>query len=284
MATNPKYIEEIRPDILAITEINLTALGQCKLMIYTPGQLAEGLDDLSKFIANKPSSSSFDRINFLITACDNVCSRNNLRPNWNKYKELRDGFTIEDKYFTSNYKSSNKSQQSSNEPQKEQVKLDDIDRKGNFSKAVDYEERRPDGSRGTNPFWGFMYASQKQKMFDKFPYLAEIYQKDWNFVKDMRFREVLNEDAQTPIEHAENVIYAIEKDVEWAKRTKSKLEDSYYLNPFWQGLSLDEQEDLLVKYPWYINVLSKQLKNAPEYLLRLSQHIAEKNKQDLNRS
>jgi hypothetical protein len=275
MATNQAYKEEIRPDILGITEINLTPLGHCNLMIYTAGTLSEGLDELRKFISVRSDSSSYERWSFLTNACNEACKKSRLSPSWRKYYEIREKFSIDEKSFVnSSYKNN-----TANSQPKEQVKLDDIDRKGNFQKAVDYENARPETNKGTNPFWGHMYASQKQKMFNRFPYLAAIYQKDWNFVKDMRFREVLNEDAQTPVEHAENIIYAIEKDVEYAKRTKSKLEDSYYLNPFWQGLSLDEQEDLLVKYPWYMNVLSKQLKNAPEYLLRLSQHIASKNRE-----
>jgi hypothetical protein len=276
------YEAQIRPDILDITCINMTPAGRCKLMIFSAGSLGQGLYELELAIKSNQVKDDYSKFQFLMKTCLDLYKKNELKPNWKRYFDLKRLFGLGEKesdvYLSKQNRLESKTVSHVNKP----VHEVSVDKMVNFKNAVDFENNRTDKSKSFNPYWSQLFSSQKKKMFLSFPYLAAIYRKDYHFTKDLKIRAILNEHAITTRDHAENVIYAIQKDVEFAKETNTKVDDLMYLNPYWDELSLDDQEILLTKYPWYVNVLLKNHKSPNTMLSNIANNMERKLRESKN--
>ena len=261
----------IRPDITAIELVPLTLAGQCKLMAFPSGVIETGLTSLKRSLAKKDMDSEY-RWKYLVSACNNYCKDNSIKANWfeafkllevnglDKNSDAADYSAV----LTNNFKNTNKTKQKA----KEYVP---VDRTQNFLDAVQFENNRAGGDEAGNPFWGYLYASHKKRMFETFHYLKNLYPANYEFCKGLEVFENINMLAETDVEHAENVIIGL------SNNTAKKIQMGFAGNPWWAKIETEDQRKLLIKYPFYADIVLEN-PGSSEFFQKLSNAITEQDK------
>ncbi len=239
----------IRKDILAIDLIPLSPIGQCNLMSFDEETIKYSLAALQRKLM-KEDLEVESRWRYFVVVCNNFSKDNKRQRSFTEALRL-----IEQKGLNKNADSFdrnaelkvvskiNKSEKKESSPTLQWEDSPEF-REANFANAFLSEELRVPGDKKMNKFWGMLYASQKKQLFDAFPYLKEIHDRDWIFCKDLIvFTGLINKPEMTSKDHAENILIANKSIKDPAKKLPTKL------NPWWNKLSDKERDELNATYP-----------------------------------